>query len=446
MRFSVLHPLRPFNFLQPHAKFRGQTMHLVFGAEHHTGDEHAADLEVTISFRDAPDGDPRPAITVYEGPPDPSYQEACRIEVPYASFLLIYAGKAKARDILQLIREHTLKVVGWSSMMLFARSFEYRKDTWDRFYEAKARGEGVALPFIDAGGRKVLCTSAAFRRAEDPVREERDDGAAGDAAAAKTAVAALTAAATAGGGLATSTTGTIATWDANAYCLLCGHGTSLCRPPSSPPSPMSPSELSGRSGTMDCVRSSLLVALEGLPHAPRGLLHVPAKSLLQLSPSWLHPWTATAARCFHGLLRPRSTAPCASPGHFPFIVTLRDPSVKTAAGAAAVAAGAAATAAATAAAMVAAAAAAARRVTTTATVTARQSASWNVPQEQGWTEACCNFGDWHFMGAALRDEWHGAALSAAFESGGPGPHHIPALSDLGAVIRLRHGLTTYASF
>ncbi|CAN0012314.1 unnamed protein product [Ectocarpus sp. 4 AP-2014] len=95
----------------------------------------------------------RPRVLVTRGGPPVGAGEAKgRVRVPYKHFLLMYSGKATAKDIVRLAMRRTVELTGFAAFMQFGLSFDYSSDTWQGYYDIKASlGAASAAPGGEEG-------------------------------------------------------------------------------------------------------------------------------------------------------------------------------------------------------------------------------------------------------------------------------------------------------
>ncbi|CAN0544257.1 unnamed protein product [Ectocarpus sp. 12 AP-2014] len=94
----------------------------------------------------------RPRVLVTRGGPPVGAGEAKgRVRVPYKQFLLMYSGKATAKDMVRLAMRGKVELTGFAAFMQFGLSFDYSSDTWQGYYDIKA-SLGAASAAAGGGG------------------------------------------------------------------------------------------------------------------------------------------------------------------------------------------------------------------------------------------------------------------------------------------------------
>ncbi|CAM9938658.1 unnamed protein product [Ectocarpus sp. 6 AP-2014] len=98
----------------------------------------------------------RPRVLVTRGGPPVGAGEAKgRVRVPYKQFLLVYSGKATAKDVVRLAMCGKVELTGFAAFMQFGLSFDYRSGTWQGYYDIKA-SLGAASAAAAAGSGEGL--------------------------------------------------------------------------------------------------------------------------------------------------------------------------------------------------------------------------------------------------------------------------------------------------
>eukprot|EP00903_Cladosiphon_okamuranus_P013389 g12477.t1 len=119
------------------------------------------ELELSVTIQKVEPGDagsngggqevpPRPRVLVTLGGPPAGVEAKGRVRVPYEQFLLIYSGKASARDIASLAMHRKVELTGFAAFMQFGLSFDYRTDTWDGYYDIKSSLGAAAAATAEA--------------------------------------------------------------------------------------------------------------------------------------------------------------------------------------------------------------------------------------------------------------------------------------------------------